>query len=243
MKYGHLASFCVISLSMLLKKFERYNLGQLLLVFFLPFTQGYPITFGLYSFLFYQPEMREDLADPGVIPSRFTAMLYLEVTYFMMWLLAIIWALAFFYFSKFQSPYNPETTANATGYKINSQGQKEAYFWTHKNSDDFLKYIKREIFEIAYLSASAQMTIFVMIKGHDWTLSKKKLPSYQYWICVLLIIERFGTIISRLHYLVMYMKKTREERKWMNIYRNLLKIFINLTIVGLYFYDQAERNK
>ena len=64
--------------------------------------------------------MKEDLANPKVIPSRFTAMLYLEVTYFFMWLLAIIWALAFFYFSKFQSPYNPETTDNASQFKINS---------------------------------------------------------------------------------------------------------------------------
>tara|TARA_B110000285_G_C14750286_1_gene434863 strand:- start:88 stop:543 length:456 start_codon:yes stop_codon:yes gene_type:complete len=101
MRQGHLASFFVISISMILKKFERFNLGQLLLVVFLPFTQGYPLTFGLYTFSYYQPEMIADLADPNVVPSRFTAMLYLEVTYFFMWLLAISWALAFFYFSKF----------------------------------------------------------------------------------------------------------------------------------------------
>jgi len=120
---------------------------------------------------------------------------------------------------------------------------KEAYFWTHKNSDDFLKYIKREIFEIAYLSASAQMTLFVMIKGHEWTLTKKKLPSYQYWICILLLIERFGTIISRLYYLVKYHQRTRQERKWMNIYRFALKVAVNTTIVILYIYDQEESNK
>lgn len=99
--------------------------------------------------------MIADLNDEKVIPSRFTAMLYLEVTYFMMWLGSIMVALVFFYFTKFLSPYNPETSQNADGYKINSQGEKEAYFWTHKNSDDFLKYIKREIFEVAYLGASA----------------------------------------------------------------------------------------
>ena len=101
MKQGHLASFIVISISMILKKFERYNLGQLLLVVFLPFTQGYPLTFGMYTYLYYEPEMIADLANPNVIPSRFTAMLYLEVTYFFMWILAINLALAFFYFSKF----------------------------------------------------------------------------------------------------------------------------------------------
>ena len=107
--------------------------------------------------------MTADLSDPSVIPSRFTAMLYLEVTYFFMWLSSIIWVMAFFYFSKFKSPYNPENQKNIeTGYKENENGEKEAYFWTHKNSDDFLKYIKREIFEIAFLSASGFMTIFVM---------------------------------------------------------------------------------
>ena len=105
---------------MILKKFEKYNIAQLMLVFFLPFTQFYPLTYGIYTFLYYQPEMKLDLDNPKVIPSRFTAMLYLEVTYFMMWLLAIIWALAFFYFSKFKSPYNPETASNASLFKVNA---------------------------------------------------------------------------------------------------------------------------
>lgn len=87
--------------------------------------------------------------------------MYLEVNYFFTWLASIMVVLMYFYLVKFRSPFNPEHLSG-DGFVENSQGQKEAFFWTDKNSDDFLKYIKREIFEVAYLLASTIMTIEVL---------------------------------------------------------------------------------
>jgi len=108
--------------------------------------------------------------------------------------------LMYFYLVKFRSPYNPEHLTGE-GFIENKHGEKEAYFWTDKNSDDFLKYIKREIFEVAYLLTSAIMTFEVMEYGHLWTEEKKRLPFVQKTICILLNIERLIAILLKLKYL------------------------------------------
>jgi hypothetical protein len=101
------------------------------------------------------------LLNSAWVPSNTTALMYLEVNYFFTWLASIMVVLMYFYLVKFRSPFNPEHLSG-DGFVENSQGQKEAFFWTDKNSDDFLKYIKREIFEVAYLLASTIMTIEVL---------------------------------------------------------------------------------
>jgi fumarate reductase subunit C len=120
--------------------------------------------------------------------------------------------LMYFYLVKFRSPYNPEHLTGQ-GFTENEQGQKEAYFWTDKNSDDFLKYIKREIFEVAYLLASTIMTFEVMQYGHLWTEEKKRLPFVQKSICLLLNAERLIAILLKLSYLHKYLSYTREHRR------------------------------
>ena len=163
-------------------------------------------------------------------------MLYIEVNYFFTWLASICIVLMYFYLVKFRSPYNPEHLTDQ-GFIENENGEKEAYFWTDKNSDDFLKYIKREMFEVAYLLTSTIMTFSVMEYGHLWTIEKKHLPFVQKAICVLLNVERLTAIILKLRYLHSYLTCTKEERHSRQVFQVAVKFILNLFAILFWFYD------
>jgi len=144
--------------------------------------------------------------------------------------------LMYFYLTKFRSPYNPEHLSGQ-GFCENRQGEREAYFWTGKNSDDFLKYIKREIFEVAYLLTSCIMTFEVMEYGHLWTAEKKRLPFVQKAICILLNCERVVAILLKLRYLHKYLTFTKPERNHQLIVMFVAKAILNTVVILFWLYD------
>ena len=46
------------------------------------------------------------------------------------------------------------------------------YFWKRKNSEDFLKYIKREAYDIGYLVCSLIITMYVNAIAGEFTTNK-----------------------------------------------------------------------
>lgn len=162
--------------------------------------------------------------------------MYLEVNYFFTWLASIMAVLMYFYLVKFRSPFNPEHLSG-DGFIENSKGQKEAFFWTDKNSDDFLKYIKREIFEVAYLLASTIMTIEVLQYGHQWTEEKKCLPFVQKTICLLMVIERIVAILLKLRYLHQYLSYSKEQRHSQKMLQFFSKCLLNAIVLCFWVYD------
>lgn len=92
---------------------------------------------------------------------------------------------------------------------MNDEG--EAYFWKRKDSDDFLRYIKREAFELGYFCSQLLVTFYMNVHAKEWT-AHKKLDTKQLWIVGMLYASRCWAISNRSKYLFQYYSRTPEER-------------------------------
>ena len=157
LKWGHLGSLFVIIASMLLKKYGKRNIGQHILVFLIPLTYGGPITYCAFTFKMTEAMIEFDLNTEGIKPSYNETILVVEAICFFAWLSAIPFAMCWFKSKKYKSIYNADYDDSLVTSATTSQG--EVYFWKRKDSDDFLKYVKREIFEIGYFLCCFLMSI------------------------------------------------------------------------------------
>ena len=128
-----------------------------MLVFVIPFTYGGPITYCAFTFKMTEALIENDLNTKGIRPDYNYSILCVETICFFAWLTSIPLAMCWFKSKKYKSIYNIDYDESLVTSATTSKG--EVYFWRRKDSDDFLKYIKREIFEIAYFIGCFLVTI------------------------------------------------------------------------------------
>lgn len=146
-------------------------------------------------------------------------LLYVETISFFGWLNAIVITLCWFKHRRYRSIYNVDCEESLNTKATTNEG--EAYFWKRKDSDDFLRYVKREVFEIGYFLSSFLVTLYIQGHAKDWT-ANKKLDSKQVWIVAMLYASRCWAIGNRTAYLFRYYKYTPEKRRKSILVKNIV---------------------
>ena len=152
-------------------------------------------------------------------------LLYVETISFFGWLSSIAFTLFWFMRGKYRSIYNADCEESMNTKATTNEG--EAYFWKRKDSDDFLRYVKREVFEVGYFLSSFFVTAYIQSRAKDWTRNKE-LDSKQSIIVFMLYGSRIWAISHRVAYLFRYYKKTPEQRRRMIIVKNSVQGVLTL---------------
>lgn len=99
LKWGHLVMFITQISVLYLKRYEKYNFAQALMVLVMPFAVAYPMIHAVFVFRVYSI----DAVDFHGIPTQMTMWLIIEIGYMIWWIFSLMLFLFFANILKYKS--------------------------------------------------------------------------------------------------------------------------------------------